>query len=186
MASLYKRTKRGLRTKSAELLHSAVHNSPDWLRPTIGPGLCYAEMLILDYGFVRMLYNNRHKLSDKVWRSAQPAPHHIRQAANRGIKTVVNLRGDQSFGTHWLEDQACRKNGIKLVNFKLRSRAAPSREELKAAKALLETIEYPILIHCNSGADRAGLMPAAVEVLLPRGNRYQQRIEGLPSFHSSR
>lgn len=158
MPNLYKRTKRGLRTKSAEFLHAAVHNSPSWLRRAVGPWLCYAEMLILDHGIVRILYNNRHKVSDKVWRSAQPAPHHIRYAARRGVKTVVNLRGDQSFGTHWLEANACQRNGVKLVDFIVRSRAAPSRDELRAAKQLFDTIEYPVLIHCKSGADRAGLM----------------------------
>ena len=108
--------------------------------------------------FVRMVYNNRHKISDEAWRSAQPAPHHIRSAARAGVKTVVNLRGDQSFGTTWLEERACAQNGLKLVNFKLRSRAAPTRDELRAIRELLETISYPVLMHCKSGADRAGLM----------------------------
>jgi protein tyrosine/serine phosphatase len=115
-------------------------------------------MLVVDYGLVRVLYNNRHRISPEAWRSAQPAPHHIRLAARRGIKTVVNLRGDQSFGTTWLEERACQQNGLTLVNFKLRSRAAPTREELRAIKKLLEEITYPVLFHCKSGADRAGLM----------------------------
>jgi protein tyrosine/serine phosphatase len=147
-----------LRIKSAAFLHAVVHNSPSWFQRALGPALCYAEMLVLDYGLARILYNNRHKISEKVWRSAQPAPHHINLAARNGVKTVVNLRGDQSFGTHWLEDRACTRSGLKLVQFTLRSRAAPTREELKTAKALFETVEYPILIHCKSGADRAGLM----------------------------
>ena len=158
MASPFKQAKRGLRIKSAALLHATVHNSPAWLQKAVGPALCYAEMLILDYGIARVLYNNRHKISDKVWRSAQPAPHHIRLAARHGVKTVINLRGDQSFGTHWLEERACKNNGLRLVHFTIRSRAAPTREELKAAKALFETVDYPVLIHCKSGADRAGLM----------------------------
>lgn len=144
--------------KSAGVLHSAVNHSPVWMRRSLSQVLCYAEMLILDYGIVRILYNNRHQLSDKVWRSAQPAPHHIRQAARHGVRTVINLRGDQSFGTHWLEDRACASNGLKLVHFTVRSRAAPTRDELKAAKKLFESVEYPILLHCKSGADRAGLM----------------------------
>ena len=165
MASPFKQAKRGLRIKSAALLHSAVTNSPPWLQKAVGPALCYAEMLILDYGLARVLYNNRHKISDEAWRSAQPAPHHIRFAARHGVKTVINLRGDQSFGTHWLEDRACTRNGLKLVHFTLRSRAAPTREELRGAKALFETVEYPILIHCKSGADRAGLMSALFRYL---------------------
>lgn len=147
-----------MRRKAGDFLHGAIHHAPDSLRTRMSPALCYFEMLVLDYGVVRMVYNNRHRISDEAWRSAQPAPHHIRSAARAGVKTVINLRGDQSFGTNWLEERACAQNGLKLVNFKLRSRAAPSREELRAIRQLLETISYPVLLHCKSGADRAGLM----------------------------
>lgn len=149
-----------MRRKAGDFLHGAIHNAPDSLRNRLSPALCYFEMLVLDYGIARVLYNNQHKISPEAWRSAQPAPHHIRKAARAGVKTVINLRGDQSFGTTWLEERACRQNGLKLVNFKLRSRAAPSREELHAIRQLLESISYPVLVHCKSGADRAGLMSA--------------------------
>lgn len=177
MAGFFKQAKRGLRTKSAGVLHTAVHRAPPWLNAKVGPALCYVEMLILDYGLARVFYNNRHKVSNDVWRSAQPSPHHIRNAARQGIKTVINLRGDQSFGTHFLEDHACALHGLKLVHFALRSRAAPTRDELKAAKALFETVEYPILIHCKSGADRAGLMSVLYRFLhegVPLGLSKQQ------------
>jgi protein tyrosine/serine phosphatase len=55
---------------------------------------------------------------------------------------------------------SCERTGITLINFKLRSRFAPTREELRAAAELFDRVEYPILIHCKSGADRAGLMSA--------------------------
>jgi len=38
------------------------------------------------------------------------------------------------------------------------SRRLPEVDEIIKAKELLETVEYPILIHCKSGADRAGIM----------------------------
>ena len=158
MAGFIKRAKKELRRRSGAWLHGAIHNAPPAIRTRIGPALCYVEMLVLDYGIARVLYNNRHRISDGAWRSAQPEPHHIGWIAKKGVKTVINLRGDRSFGTAWLEDRACAKHGLKLVNFKLNSRVAPSREDLLAVKQLLETIEYPVLIHCKSGADRAGLM----------------------------
>lgn len=157
MASLLKRAKSGLRRRAGRLLHGATASEGP-VGAKAGPALCYFDMLILDYGIVRALYNNRHQLSHEAWRSAQPAPHQIALAARRGVKTVVNLRGDQSFGTLWLEERACARHGLKLVNLKLRSRAAPTREEFQAIRALLASIEYPVLIHCKSGADRAGLM----------------------------
>jgi protein tyrosine phosphatase (PTP) superfamily phosphohydrolase (DUF442 family) len=162
MASLLKQAKRGLRRKSGALLHSAVHSSPPWLRSKFAPALCYAEMLIIDYGFVRLVYNNRHRFAKDAWRSAQPAPHHVRWLAGQGVKTIVNLRGEQTFGTRWLEQQACAQHGVKLVELALRSRAAPTRAQLKAIRDLLTSVEYPILVHCKSGADRAGLMSLMV------------------------
>jgi protein tyrosine phosphatase (PTP) superfamily phosphohydrolase (DUF442 family) len=166
MASLIKQAKRGLRRKSGALLHRVVHSSPSWLGSRFVPFLCYAEMLFIDYGLVRLVRNNRHRISQDAWRSAQPAPHHIRWLAKRGIKTIVNLRGEQTFGTRWLEQQACARHGVKLVDLALRSRAAPTRAQFKAIKALLTSVEYPILIHCKSGADRAGLMGVMVRHVL--------------------
>jgi protein tyrosine/serine phosphatase len=163
MASLLKQAKRELRRTSGALLHNAVHASPPWMRSRFAPALCYADMLFLDYGIVRILYNNRHRIADDAWRSAQPAPHHIAWAARHGIKTVVNLRGpEQSFGTRWLEEQACARHGIAIADLKLRSRAAPLRAELQSIKDLLDKVEFPILLHCKSGADRAGLMSVMV------------------------
>jgi protein tyrosine/serine phosphatase len=34
----------------------------------------------------------------------------------------------------------------------------PSKETVLAAKALFETLDYPAMMHCKSGADRAGIM----------------------------
>jgi protein tyrosine/serine phosphatase len=162
MASLLKQAKRSLRRRSGALLHNAIHHSPPWLRAHVAPALCYAEMLFVDYGVVRVLYNNRHQISPDAWRSAQPAPHHIGWIAARGVKTIINLRGDQSFGTRWLEERACRRNGVALVDIKLRSRVAPPREDLLAVRKLLNEVQYPILVHCKSGADRAGLMSVLI------------------------
>ena len=57
-------------------------------------------------------------------------------------------------GSYWLERAACERHGIKLVNFQVRSRAAPSKQELRAIRELFDRVEYPMLMHCKSGADR--------------------------------
>lgn len=120
--------------------------------------MSYLDMLFVDHGIFRMVYANSHRISDEAWRSAQPAPHHVSRFARAGIRTIVNLRGERQCGSYWLEQKACERHGIKLVNFQIRSRAAPTREELEGAKRLFDEIEYPMLMHCKSGADRAGLM----------------------------
>ena len=115
-------------------------------------------MLIFDHGVFRFLYVNQHRLGERAWRSGQPAPHHVGALARQGVRTIVNLRGERLCGSYVLEKSACERHGITLVNFKVRSRAAPRREQIKAAAELFERIEYPMLLHCKSGADRAGLM----------------------------
>lgn len=151
-------TKRAIRRKTNAWRKGIAEGSPDWLRHSLGPTAKYLDMLFLDHGIFRVFYVNKHRLSNQAWRSAQPAPFHIARMAGKGIRTIVNLRGDRLCGSYWLEQQACRKAGIELVDFQIRSRAAPTREELRGARELFDRIEYPMLMHCKSGADRAGLM----------------------------
>jgi len=131
---------------------------PPYSRQMFGPTTAYLDMLFADHGIFRLVHLNRHRLGPRAWRSAQPAPHHIRALAQRGIRTIVNLRGERASGSYWLEQAACERNGINLVNLPMRSRRAPTRDELANAIAIFDRIDYPMLMHCKSGADRTGLM----------------------------
>ena len=68
------------------------------------------------------------------------------------------MRKANSSASYVLEKEACDKLNINLINHPMSSRKLPKKEMVLKAKELLETTEYPILIHCKSGADRAGLM----------------------------
>ncbi|MFW6027644.1 MAG: fused DSP-PTPase phosphatase/NAD kinase-like protein [bacterium] len=115
------------------------------------------ELWGVDHGFLRAISPNLHRLSEKMYRSSQPAPYQIARLARRGIRTIVNLRGQRDCGSYYLELEACRKHGIELVNFRVKSREAPDRDTVYGARALFEQIEYPAVMHCKSGADRAGI-----------------------------
>ncbi len=158
MAGLVKRAKRSWRRAGRSLRQRVADALPPGARRVVAAPASYIGMLLVDHGIFRLVYLNSHRLSDKVWRSAQPAPHQIRRFAKAGVRTIVNLRGERDCGSYWLERRTCRRLGIKLVNYQVRSRAAPTREELRGAARLFEEIEYPALMHCKSGADRAGLM----------------------------
>ena len=125
----------------------------------------WRDMVWADHGFLRYGFRNAHWVDARLVRSNQPWPHHIRDWAAQGIKTVVNLRGGWGSGGIALEAEACQQAGIALIQFQvdgraITSRAIPDRGQILAAKALFETIAYPALIHCKSGADRAGVMAA--------------------------
>jgi protein tyrosine phosphatase (PTP) superfamily phosphohydrolase (DUF442 family) len=158
MASLGKRMKRTTKRIAMAWRHALIAHAPPWLRTTMGRPALWVDSLLIDHGVFRVAYLNKHPLSNVAWRSAQPTPHQIARAARDGIKTIVNLRGERVCGSYVLEREACARHGVQLVNCQVRSRAAPSKQELWAAKHMLDRVEYPILLHCKSGADRAGLM----------------------------
>jgi len=119
----------------------------------------WRELMLADHGFLRTLYDNSHEIAPgKMWRTYQPSPAHLERWAAKGVKTVVNLRGPKPTGQLFLEEDACARLGMRLVNFRVYSREAPSKEILHGARALFDEIEYPAIMHCKSGADRAGLM----------------------------
>ncbi|MFO1171049.1 MAG: sulfur transferase domain-containing protein [Hyphomicrobiaceae bacterium] len=142
--------------------------SPAWLRRAAGPVVDTLDMLLIDHGIFRMAYLNRHEIAPGAWRAAQPAPRDLRRAAREGIRTIVNLRGVRDCGAYRLEVKTCAATGLKLVDFPVKSRATPEPEVILAAAKLFSEIEYPILMHCKSGADRAGLMSTLYMILKER------------------
>ena len=118
----------------------------------------YLDYLWNDHAYLRLGFENAHWISDELVRTNQPWPHQLAAWKDRGIKTIVNLRGGFDASFHALEKDACQRLGLQLVDFTITSREVPSRERVLGAKRLYETLAYPALIHCKSGADRAGIM----------------------------
>lgn len=118
----------------------------------------YRDLTWGDHGFLRLRFANHHHIGGGMYRENQPSPKRIAQLAGMGIKTIVNLRAESPKGFYLLEEEACKVHGIILVNFRMYSRDVHIAEKIRAAKELFETIEYPALMHCKSGADRTGIM----------------------------
>lgn len=133
---------------------------PQGLVRRFGPAVHHLDLWIIDYGVLREFHVNLHEIADGIWRSAQPAPRHLRAVARRGVRTVINLRGDEGNGGYWLERATCDELGLELVDLRLKSRAAPSRADLAAVRAAIAAIDRPTLVHCKSGSDRTGLFSA--------------------------
>ena len=138
----------------------------------------WTNMLLVDHGVFRLVYLNRHRVSMRLWRSGQPAPHHIAQLAGEGVRTIINLRGGREHGSWPLERESCERHGIELVEFVVRSREAPSRESIVAAKHFFDELKYPALAHCKSGADRAGFF-AALYLVLHEGRSAEEALQQL-------
>ncbi|WP_455962209.1 fused DSP-PTPase phosphatase/NAD kinase-like protein [Methylorubrum aminovorans] len=139
----------------------------------------WANMLLVDHGIFRLAYLNRHRIgTGLVWRSAQPTPHQLAWFKRQGVRTIVSLRGGREHGSWPLQREACERQGLTLVEFVLRSREAPSRETLLAARDFFAGLEYPAVMHCKSGADRAGLA-ATLFLILHEGRPVREALRQL-------
>ena len=118
----------------------------------------YADYLWNDHAYLRLGFQNAHWISDELLRTNQPWPHQLAAWRRRGIRTVLNLRGSADGGAQKIEREACAELGLELIEFRVSSKEAPSREQILGARQLFEQIAYPALMHCKSGADRTGLM----------------------------
>src|SRR3954462_8354442 len=128
------------------------------LASPVGRVKTYADYLWNDHAYLRLGFQNAHWISDELVRTNQPWPHQLAAWKDRGIRTIINLRGGFDASFHALEKDACERLGLAMVDFTIISREVPSRERGLGAKRLFETIAYPALMHCKSGADRAGIM----------------------------
>ena len=141
------------------------HVAPDLTTPE-GRARAWRELYLGDHGFLRVWFSNLHQISPEMWRSNQPSPKQVlAHAKTRGIKTILNLRGPSTRGFYLLEKQACEDAGITLIDFQMFSREPPSKDKIFAARDLFARIEYPALMHCKSGADRAGIMAVLYKLL---------------------
>lgn len=141
------------------------HIAPD-IATVDGRRRARRELIWGDHGFLRVRFRNLHQISDEMWRSNQPSPRQIEDhVRERGIRTIVNLRGESTKGYYLLEKEACEALGVDLVDFQVFSRDTPTREKIFGARDLFNSIRYPALMHCKSGADRAGLMSVLYRLL---------------------
>lgn len=115
---------------------------------------------LIDHGFLRGIWTNQFEIAPGVWRSNQPSPWRMEKLARQGIKTILNLRGENNLSFYLFEKEAADRLGIELVDLKTYARNLVSRERFLALFDMFDRLEKPFLIHCKSGADRAGLASA--------------------------
>ena len=111
----------------------------------------------MDHGLLRSLYDNEFEISKGIYRSNQPSPKKIEYWFKKGVRTILNLRGESDQGAYYLEKEACKTLGINLINHQLGASTLKSKEVLLELCKILKTIKGPLLMHCKSGSDRAGL-----------------------------
>lgn len=107
---------------------------------------------------------NWHKLDEDVYRSEQPGRKGFIEIRDRGIKTVINLR------SHHSDDSKAGDLGLVLVRVPMTA-AGFSEADIVAALRAIQSAAKPVLIHCQRGADRAGVVSAMYRVVFQGWSR---------------
>jgi protein tyrosine phosphatase (PTP) superfamily phosphohydrolase (DUF442 family) len=145
-------------------LRGIKHLMPPPVGAPLSPGRRFSlwmKTLWLDHSFFRFWFNTRSRVGDGLFRSSHPMPYQLRAAARAGVRSVLNLRGvEPHIGSNQLEWDVCRQLNLPVFHYPLGSRSPPERQHLLDLIQLFDRLPAPILIHCKSGADRAGLVSA--------------------------
>lgn len=117
------------------------------------------------YYFQQTLLPHYHVVREGVlYRSGQPRGIGLNWIRHEGIRTIVNLRHANSRGN--AEEEAFSKaNNIRFVNIPVGDEGFDLR---KSTDLFLEiagdSSNWPILVHCSRGKERAGLMSAVYRI----------------------
>lgn len=114
----------------------------------------------LDHGILRLWWTNQFEIAPGVYRSNQPDPARFARIRALGVRDVLSLRGLGGNPSILLEKEACAAQGITLHGVALQARAAPSPAAIAELIGQFRHIPRPFLMHCKSGADRAGFASA--------------------------
>jgi len=139
------------------------------LETPAGRARAWLDALLVDHGVFRLAWSNfAAVVPGRLYRANHPTPGRLKRLTRRyGLKTLINLRGDAKNGSDALSREAARRLGLAFVDLALESRGVPQVSRILRLIQVYRTMAEPALIHCKSGADRAGL--AAAIFLLAEG-----------------
>ena len=97
-------------------------------------------------------------MAGKLYRSNHPTPGQLAHAHHHvSLRTVINLRGEKPNASNVLSLATATRLNLQHEFLAFESRGAPHRDRVLRYHDLYQTIAFPALVHCKSGADRAGL-----------------------------
>ena len=143
----------------------------------------WVHFLLFDHALLRLIWTNEAEIAPGVFRANHPSPGRLSTLADRGIRTILNLRGASDAPHYRFEQEACAQSGLSLVDFEgLTARSAPARDVLVALLDQMRRAEKPFVMHCKSGADRSSLAAAVYLLAIEGASVAQARRQFSPRF----
>ena len=124
-----------------------------------GRALAWVDALFVDHAVFRLGWSNLFEVSPgRLYRCNHPLPGRLARLTRQlGLRTVINLRGPTGNGSDALSRDAATRLGLDFVDMSLESRGAPQVDRIVRLHNIYRDMRAPALVHCKSGADRAGL-----------------------------
>jgi protein tyrosine/serine phosphatase len=97
---------------------------------------------------------NLHRVTDSIYRCAQPTEAGLRAAEKMGIRTVVSLRAFHS------DRDEIVSTKLKRERISFNTWHPEEEDVLRFLRIVTQTNNGPYLVHCLHGADRTGTMIA--------------------------
>lgn len=150
--------------------------SRPWLRQA-ARGVLLGLLLALAGEAGRVLFmGNFHTVAPgRFYRCSQPSPARLDELIRaNGIRTVVNLRGGcPTFDWYRNECRTSADLDVCQEDLCFSAGRLPAVPEVRRLVEVLDRSEYPLLFHCQRGADRTGLA-SAVALLLHGDVPYEE------------
>ncbi len=108
--------------------------------------------------------HNFTEVDEHIFRGGQPTQEGLKSLAKLGVKTIIDLRGNEQQG----EKQEVEALGMKYLHFAMPALAAPTDERVAEVLKVLEdpamSTDWPVFIHCMRGKDRTGVIVACYRI----------------------
>ena len=124
---------------------------------------------------------NLHRVSDTLYRSAQPTAEGMKNLAALGVETVVNLRSFHS------DREEIGLSGLAYEHIYMKAWHPEDEEAVRFLQIVTNPRRTPVLVHCQHGADRTGTMVALYRVAVEGWSKQEalkEMTKGGFGFHS--
>lgn len=123
---------------------------------------------------------NLHRVSKALYRSAQPTAEGMAALKALGIETIVNLRSFHS------DRRLIGSTGMAYEHIYMKAWHPEEKELVRFLQIVSNPKRTPVLVHCQHGADRTGLMCATYRIVIQNWTKdeaIQEMVDGGYGFH---
>lgn len=149
---------------AASAKDSTSTRPPNWAQPIAASGV-----------------PNLHKVSNHLYRSAQPTSEGMQNLKKLGVKTIVNLRSFHS------DRDEIGNTGLAYEHIYMKAWHPEEKEAIRFLQIAADTSRTPVLVHCLHGADRTGTMCAIYRIAVQGWSKeeaIEEMTKGGYGFHS--